>query len=296
MKKSLIYIVLSISHFVIAQNEDLFDRLRAIDNNGITFYNIDGVDFSKQTLDLDFTDKNLKKAYRMYGVKKKDIKTEDPAINFTNYRIQKEEQHKGGLKAINSYYFVKNKKGSIDAFSFGYYDTHDIDLEHRIIPLILKDAIPESCYSSIQVDTINFVGREIALGGNCNWMNINNIQCPYYGQMNWSIHKSRESAALSIEQQLRVTKLKKGGKVVSEEEVSILFEGVPTIAKKVHYDFTGATAIMASMSGGKNLTIYYVSEKVRNHFVSCVLSFWNNDTINPSGLPPLLEKVMKEPN
>ncbi len=296
MKTLVVYIVLSISHFAVAQNEELFDRLRAIDNNGITFYNIDGVDFSKQTLDLDFTDKNLKKAYRMYGIKKKDKKKQDPAIHFTNYSIQKEELLKGGLKAINSYYFVKNKKGGIDAFSFGYYDTNDIDLEHTMISLILNDTIPERCYSSIQIDTINFVGREIALGGNCNWMNINNIQCPYYGQMNWSVHKTKESADQSIQQQFRITKLKKGGKVVSEEEVSILFEEVPTIAKKVKYDFTGATAIMASMSGGKNLTIYYVSEKIRNHYVSCVLSFWNNDTINPSGLPPLLEKVMKESN
>jgi hypothetical protein len=27
--------------------------------------------------------------------------------------------------------------------------------------------------------------------------------------------------------------------------------------------------------------------------VSCVMSFWNNDVVNPSGLPPLLEHVMK---
>ena len=111
--------------------------------------------------------------------------------------------------------------------------------------------------------------------------------------MNWSVHKTKESADLSIHSQLKATKLKNGGKVVSEEEVDIIFEDVPTKAKKVLYDFTGVTSLLASMSGGKNLTIYYVSEKVRDNYISCVLSFWNNDTINPSGLPPLLEKVMK---
>jgi hypothetical protein len=47
------------------------------------------------------------------------------------------------------------------------------------------------------------------------------------------------------------------------------------------------------MSGGKTLTIYFVAAPVRKNYVSCVMSFWNNDQINPSGLTPLLEQVMK---
>jgi hypothetical protein len=52
---------------------------------------------------------------------------------------------------------------------------------------------------------------------------------------------------------------------------------------------------LSSISGGENLTIYYISEKIRGYFVGCVLSFWNNDNINPSGLPQLLEEVMSIP-
>ena len=76
--------------------------------------------------------------------------------------------------------------------------------------------------------------------------------------MNWSVHKTKESAELSIQNQLKATKIKNGGKVISEEEIDIVFEDVPTKAKKVYYDFTGVTSILASMSGGKNLTIYYI--------------------------------------
>jgi hypothetical protein len=47
------------------------------------------------------------------------------------------------------------------------------------------------------------------------------------------------------------------------------------------------------MSGGKTLTIYYVAAPVRGNYVSCVLSFWNNDTITENGIAPLLEEVMK---
>ncbi len=64
-------------------------------------------------------------------------------------------------------------------------------------------------------------------------------------------------------------------------------------AKKVIVEFTGVTSALAGMSGGKSLTVYYIAENVRNKNISCVMSFWNNDLINPdTKLPPLLEKVM----
>ena len=34
-------------------------------------------------------------------------------------------------------------------------------------------------------------------------------------------------------------------------------------------------------------------ELTRGNFVSCVMSFWESDQINSSGLPPLLEQVME---
>ena len=41
------------------------------------------------------------------------------------------------------------------------------------------------------------------------------------------------------------------------------------------------------------LTVYFVAAPIRGNFVSCVMSFWENDQINPGRLPPLLEQVMK---
>lgn len=59
------------------------------------------------------------------------------------------------------------------------------------------------------------------------------------------------------------------------------------------YDIKGINSLLVGMSGEKTLTIYYVVSPVRGNFVSCVLNFWNNDQIGESGLPLLLEKVMK---
>ncbi|PWH82829.1 hypothetical protein DIS18_11415 [Algibacter marinivivus] len=298
MKKSIALIVISliVCQVIFSQNEALFSRLRAIHNSGTTFYNVDGIDFTKETISSDFNTKNLKKAYRKNKIKKEDVKEIDKELNFENYRVVKREQFDNGLISVSINYFVKNKNNRISVFWFSYYDKNNPEFERKMIELILNDKIPKSCFSSLKTEKINFAGREIELGGNCNWMNINNIQCPYYGQMNWSVHKTKQSAELSIENQLKATKIKNGGKVLSEEEVEIVFEDVKTKAKKVLYDFTGVTSLLASMSGGKNLTIYYVSEKIRDNYVSCVLSFWNNDNINPSGLPPLLEEVMSIDN
>lgn len=298
MKKNIVLIFISLiaCQVSFSQNEALFSRLRAIHNSGTTFYNVDGIDFTKQTISSDFNSKNLKKAYRKNKIKKEDLKDIDEELNFENYRVIKQEEFDNGLVSISVNYFVKNKNNQISIFWFSYYDKNNPEFERKIIELILNDKIPKSCFSSLKTDKINFAGREIKLGGNCNWININNVQCPYYGQMNWSVHKTKQSAELSIENQLKATKIKNGGKVVSEEEVEIVFEDVKTKAKKVLYDFTGVTSLLASISGGKNLTIYYVSEKVRDNYISCVLSFWNNDNINPSGLPPLLEEVMSIEN
>jgi archaellum component FlaF (FlaF/FlaG flagellin family) len=178
-------------------------------------------------------------------------------------------------------------------FWFGYFGALNQDFERKYINLILENKIPNEVFESMTIESIDFAGRQLALGNSCYWTNINTVQCPYYGEMNWSVHKTIESAKNSIHNQFTITKNKKGGKVLSEEEVDVLFEGTETKAKKVIYDFTGSKSLLAGMSGGKTLTIYYVACQVRENYVSCCMSFWNNDTITVSGLSPLLEKVMQ---
>jgi len=292
MKKILLILLIFNIQIVSSQNEELFNRLNVIHSSGTTFYNVDGINFTSETISSEFNEKNLKKIYRKYKIKKDDIKETDKELNFENYKIVKREQFENDLSTISINYFVKNKDNRTSIFWFSYYNESNPQFERKIIELVVNKEIPKSSYSSLKTDKINFAGRDIELGGNCNWTNINNIQCPYNGQMNWSVHKTKESADLSIQNQLKATKIKNGGKVESEEDVEIIFEGVPTTAKKVHYDFTGVTSLLASISGGENLTIYYVSEKIRDNYVSCVLSFWNNDNISSGGLTPLLEEVM----
>lgn len=296
MKKIFTVLFILVSTISWTQDNPIFDRLQAIQNNGITFYNIDGYTISSQTLNYPFTEKGLKKVYRKYSIKKDQIKTKDQQLSYQNYKVVNEENITNGIVQNNSYYFIENKEQRITIIQFSAINKRDTDFEHSLIQPIIENTIPEENYNSAIIDSINFAGRKIKLGSNCNWTNVNSVQCPYYGQMNWSVHAELEDAKNTVNQQLEVTKSRKNGKVLSEEMVDIIFEGTETTAKKVIYDFTGITSLLASASGGKTLTIYYVAAEVRGNSVSCVMSFWNNDTLTENGLAPLLEEVMQFKN
>lgn len=298
MKRKTLILIIFIFSFVNShsqENNPLFTRLQAISNNGTDFFNVDGIEITSQALAGEFTKKNIAKKFKKFSIKEADLNQSDTTIINQNFYVEKTEEITTGVIQNTSYYFVETSTG-IKAITFGSINKTDKELERELIPLIVNNNIPSTLYEPINIDSINFAGRKLPLGRSCRWMGINNVQCPYYGQMNWSVHKTLQDASSSAESQFKVIQAKKQGKVVSEENVNVVFEGSEVKAKKIVYDFKGVTSLLAGMSGGKTLTIYFVAAPVRQNFVSCVMSFWNNDAINPSGLTPLLEQVMKLKN
>jgi hypothetical protein len=296
MKKQFLLLILTVfsySFLYAQQNDSLFSRLQAISNGGIDFYNVDGIDITSQTTNSEFSKKSILKKFKMFSIKESELNVADSLILIQNYYVSKSEEISPGTIQHYSYYFLENKSKGITAITFADINKGDKEFERNFVSLIMNEQIPKSVYTPIEIDSINFSGRKIALGKSCHWMGINNVQCPYYGQMNWSVHKTLEDANNSVNNQYTVLKIKRGGKIVSEDTVNVIFEGTATKAKKTVYDFKGVSSLLVGMSGGKTLTIYFVAAPAKQNFVSCVMSFWNNDTINPSGLPPLLEEVMK---
>ncbi|MEO7872449.1 MAG: hypothetical protein ABIT08_07670 [Bacteroidia bacterium] len=267
--------------------------MHGISNSGIDFFNVDGMELTSQKINVEFTTKNIAKKFNQFKIKEKELTTTDSTLGFENFYVFKFTEEPKGIFNNFSYYFTESDDKKLIGITIGSVNKTDKELERQFVKLIKNNEIPKSIYDSLQIDSINFAGRKIPLGSSCRWMEINNVQCSYYGQMNWSVHKSFEDASLSVNNQYKVIKAKKGGKVVSDTTVTVVFEGAEAKAKKIVYDFTGVTSVLVGMSGGKTLTVYFVAAPVRNNFVSCVMSFWNNDQINPSGLTPLLEQVMK---
>lgn len=278
---------------LIAQESKILERLVALDNNGKIWYNIDGYSVTSEVFNYNFDEKGLKKVYKKHSIKEVDIKTKDDSIKSNNYYVLKTEKLSDKIIQRNSYFFVENIDKKITVIWFAKTSKEDLKMQRELTNLIIENKIPKSNFVTMQTNQINFGNRKIELGNSCYWTFLNTVQCPYFGEMNWSVHQTLEDAKESIDNQFEITKSRRSGKVLSEEIVDIEFESVPTKAKKVIYDFTGLTGALAGMSGGKTLTIYYVAEKVRDNYMSCVMSFWNNDQINPeTKLPPLLEKVM----
>lgn len=288
--------ILTIFFFSIAfsQENNILDRLSALDNNGKIWYNIDGYSVTSETFNNFFDEKGLLKVYKKHQISNSDIKTKDDKINPNNLFVTKQKKISDNFFQTNNYYFIENPNKTVTVVWFIKNGKTDKETEEKLVNLIIENKIPKENFVPMKINTIDFAGKKIELGNSCYWTFLNTVQCPYMGEMNWSIHRTLDDAKEAIENQLNITKSKKGGKIVSEEIVDVNFEDVPTKAKKVIYDFTGLTSALSKMSGGKSLTIYYVAENIRNRNVSCVMSFWNNDQINPeTKLPPLLEKMMK---
>ena len=288
---SIIFLVCSVYG---QENDNLFARLQGISNHGVDFFNVDGIEITSEKIDVEFSAKNCARKFPQFKIKEKEIKTSDSLLNFKNFYVYKSQEDPKNSFLNISYYFVESPDKKTIAITFASINKNgDKVFERNFIGLVCTNSIPESIYHSHEIDSINFAGRKIPLGSSCRWMNVNNVQCPYYGQMNWSVHKNMEDALFTVENQYLVTKSKKGVKVISENLVNVIFEGTETTARKIVYDFTGVRALLLNMEGSKRLTIYYVSVPVRDNFVSCVMSYWGSDQIHSSGLPPLLEQVMK---
>lgn len=297
MKKSILVLLSFTLSFISVYTQEtnpLFLRLRAISNSGTDFFNVDGIEITSQLYDGDFSKKNITRKFKK-SIKEEDLTQSDTSISNQNFYVVKTDEIAPGLVQNTSYYFVAALTG-FRAITFGSINKTDKALERELVHLITIRGIPQSLYEFLYIDSINFAGRKLGLGRSCRWMGINNVQCPYNGQMNWSIHKTLEDATATAENQYKVIQAKKQGKIISEEEVNVVFEGSKVKAKKAVYDLKGVTSVLAGMSGGKTLTIYFVAVPVRQNFVSCIMSFWNNDNIHSSGLPALLEEVMQLKN
>jgi hypothetical protein len=275
------------------QDDSLFTRTRAIYNSGTHFFNVDGMEIASQSYTLDLSKKNVEKKLRQFSVKYEQLTPVDSLFGFpAKYFTRKEETAPGAI-TYTTYYVIENQQRQLSVISFASINKRDVEFEKWFVNLIRNNAIPKTIYESLTVDKINFAGREIQLGSACRWMGVNNMQCPYYGQMNWSLHKTLSGAIEAAGIQFKVVTMKPQVKIISQDSVDVVFEGVSTRAGRAVLDVKGLNSLLVGMTGGKTLTVYFVAAPVRQYFVSCVMSYWNNDKINSSGLPALVEEVMK---
>ena len=270
-----------------AQEFPLLYRLSAIKNGDREFYAIDGYIITNEDLKLPFDEKGFKKAYRKLKINAQDAQP-NPRIHTDNYLVNRDKE-----EYVESLYFVKSPANTISLVWFSKLRDREVEVEESLVNLIVENKIPQELFAPTDARSIDFAGRKIPMLDDCYFTGINIVQCPYNGEMNWGVYRTLEDAQQAVADQFAANKQRKMFKPIEEEEVEVLFEEVPTKAKRVVFDIKGVASALAGMSGAKTLTVYYVAQVVRNRPIACVMSFWNNDNIKNTGLPLLLSRVMQ---
>lgn len=197
-----------------------------------------------------------------------------------------------GIETTRSTYLYRNSEGTVSVLELTTSLSRLMNFEKTIISLITQDKIPNRIFTAWEVDSIQFANRYITLGPVCRWMDIRNIQCPRLGQMDWSEFSTKERAEDYIKLRINLTETKRLSEFEDRSQVSVIFEGTPTIAEKCNLKIKAPKFVLG---GSNNITIYYVVAQVEDEYIACILSHYDNDQ-NAPDLPPLLNEVMKLDN
>lgn len=266
----------------------VFSNTHGIKQEGTTFYEVEGYSIFVHSHKASFDEKGFNKIKKKYSINKEISPVNDTTFQ-TGKVLVKTYNRTKLVTESDVYYLFPQGQSEIKVIGLQTTNKRDEELEKFFVRSILDNSIPNSVYSSMVVDSINFAGRFIVLGPACHWMGTHNIQCPNLGQMNWAEFRSIDKAKEMVNAQFDITANKAIGEVLQQDTINIIFEGSESKALKTKYKIQIPQLIM----GGSNiLIIYYVATEVRGKYVACVLSHYTDD-VNAKTLPPLLNEVMK---
>ncbi len=293
MRKILFLLLCVIISQVHSQKKDFFQDFQGIKNANAVFYNVYGTTITTETYSYEFNEKGLKKIFRRYKFNfKKITKKQDEKLELQHYLVQDSVVIKNKYVSYSAVYFVKNQN-FISVIYFNEINKTKASFKREFIQTYIDNKIPKSIFITSKIDSILFVNRYIKLGPSCRWMGVRNVQCSYRGQMDWTIHQSLEKAKNHNELRALTNRYQRKLKLISKDTVNIRFEGKEISAIKIVYNVKGFNSLLLKMSSGaKHLIVYYIAEKIRGKNISCILSHWDNDYIQPNGLPALLSEVI----
>ena len=275
-----------------SQNTDnliIFSNTHGLKQGKALYFEVEGYSVFSYDHELLFDKKGIKKVKKQYKVDKSNPGFIDSSIVENNRVFIQFHKVSENLTQTYIYYLIAQKNNKIKAIGFSVNSTRDIQLEKLFVKSIIENSVPQNVYSNLNINNINFAGRVIQLGSACKWMGPHNIQCPDFGQMNWSEHRSMDRAKAMLDAQLEITESRSMGEVLQRDSVDIIFEGKESKALKTKYRIKIPRLIM----GGSNiLIIYYVLDEVRGKYVACVFSHYTDD-VNARNLAPLLKEFME---
>jgi hypothetical protein len=160
-------------------------------------------------------------------------------------------------------YLLQESADRIKFISFKTLNQRDILLEQAFVEAFLADSLDAYILDDDKAQTISFAGETIELGTACEWRWPHNLFCKG-GEISWSEFSSFDGADLDME--ARIIAHQRGDyTILSQEDIAVLFEDIPTVAYRVAYKPKYAHF---------PLIVYYLALEIRGRYVSCVLSHY----------------------
>ncbi|MFN5984480.1 MAG: hypothetical protein ACK476_03825 [Fluviicola sp.] len=280
-------ILSSIAKAQLFDTSKLFENIHGLKQDRTTFYEVEGYSISDTYEAINPKDTDFIKFKRKYKIAKDALISESEEYRQAKI-ITEISPVNSNQETSRIIYVFPVSETEARVISFSTLIKRNFELEKYFLKTLIEGVIPSSSFTSIEIDSISFAGRYIQLGPICNWMSPHNIQCQNMGQMNWSEFQSLDKAIEMTSAQYNMVSSKWMGKMISTDSIDVIFEGSETKILKVNYQLKAPSLI----TGGTNkLVVFFVSTKVREKYVSCVLSQYVTN-YSEFELASLLSEVM----
>lgn len=269
-----------------SQNKELSDLQGLKDNNGIEYYECAGYNISISKIYTTLNGKDIARIKKKY--KLKNITREYTSIDISYpHKIIYSQDKLANYSTVSTHslLYIITKEGEerkSDLIYFEKLGNRDTKVEEQFLNLYLKNNLSEYVVSN-NIDSVNFVGRKLHLGNICYWHLPHNIYCNG-GQISWSIFGTHDQAKDEISNYIQ-SKESEYLISIEDKEIPLLFEGNKVIARRIVYKST-------YHEEGFPLIVYYVATKVRDKYISCILSHYGYNR-NDYELPDLLKEIIQ---
>jgi hypothetical protein len=272
------------------------ERINRIDNKVRWAYTIVGKEYTLHVIPFDYVGTILGKkgtSNSMANMIKKnaDFSTTNvaglPSPNIIAYK----SAHLNDTILVSniSYGFPDSKDTIYYRINMDTFFQRDSSLEKNIARSIAYDGIFDPIFHSPGWRMINFADRLIKIDTGFVWEGPNNIYCPKMGQFNWSVHETLYKANVARDAQMLANTRFKKLELIKKDTVDVLFEDVKQQAVKVTYKANVPKIFWGK--GSKVLIVYYVVSLRDDHFITTVLSHYDDSLIN-GDVPPPLNSIM----
>ena len=289
MKKILFLSLFSLVSFCMIANDFTSPALQGLQGkNGELYFEMSGYGIRVFSYKGKISSsKDIAKVKKKYKIQNIQAEYSDDQIGIQNAIIEYQSSLANNPEVIlNEVFFLLQKaENEMTIIHFNTLNQRDIILEQDFVKAYLNDSLTDYISKDWNVETVSFAGKTIQLGNACGWRSPHNLYCKG-GQISWSEFSSYETANLDLDARIAANN-SPDYSILSEEDIDILFDGIPTVAYRIAY-------LSEKDYYRTPLIVYYVVTELRGRYISCTMSNYGYNR-NDYELSPLLEQFMSIP-